>query len=176
MLEVGGGARRGAKRRRVEQAPRRAARRKIAAERGDAHLSRCKFAPPDITRDARTRGYRGRPGYPETVLRLATLAFVVCLAGVGGAAEGWAAEGDPDVLRIVFPEGWSARQIGDRVAEVRRIAIDRRHITPQLSGSSYVRTTDAKPPRAFRKGAKNRVEGSSSPRCTTSSHTPAQRR
>ena len=93
-------------------------------------------------------------------MRLATLAFVVCLAGVGGAAEGWAAEGDPDVLRIVFPEGWSARQMGDRVAEVRRIAIDRRHITPQLSGSSYVRAfRSAKPPRAFRKEAKNRVEG-----------------
>jgi hypothetical protein len=35
---------------------------------------------------------------------------------VGGAASGWAAQGDPGVLRIVFPEGCSARQMADRVA------------------------------------------------------------
>lgn len=100
------------------------------------------------------------PGYAGTVLRLAVLAFVVCFALVGGAASGRAAQGDPDVLRIVFPEGWSARQMADRVAEVRRIAIDRRQVTPLLSGSSYAKALrSAKPPRSFRTEAKNRIEG-----------------
>ena len=33
-------------------------------------------------------------------------------------------------LEIVFPEGFSARQMTDRVAEVRQIAIRKRGVTP----------------------------------------------
>jgi len=40
-------------------------------------------------------------------------------------------------LRIVFPEGFSARQMTDRVAAVRRIAIEKRAVTPRLTGAAY---------------------------------------
>jgi peptidoglycan lytic transglycosylase G len=40
-------------------------------------------------------------------------------------------------LKIVFPEGWSVRQMADRVSEVRMIAIRKRHVTPVLTGRRY---------------------------------------
>ena len=85
---------------------------------------------------------------------------VACLAVGGISASGWAADTTPDVLRIVFPEGWSARQMADRVAEVRRIAIERRGVTPRLTGADYTRAVRrARPPRGFRAEAGNNVEG-----------------
>jgi UPF0755 protein len=54
------------------------------------------------------------------------------------------------VLRIVFPEGYSVRQMADQAAHVRRIAIERRGVTPVLSGKGYAAAAArAKPPRAF---------------------------
>jgi UPF0755 protein len=40
-------------------------------------------------------------------------------------------------LGIVFPEGMTVRQMTDRVAAVRRIAIARRHIRPVLTAKAY---------------------------------------
>jgi peptidoglycan lytic transglycosylase G len=67
----------------------------------------------------------------------------------------------PPTLRIVFPEGFSARQMTDRVAEVRRIAIRKRGVTPRLSGDGYRRAlARARAPVAFRPLLKRRsVEG-----------------
>jgi len=67
----------------------------------------------------------------------------------------------PVVLRIVFPEGFSARQMTDRVAEVRKIAIRKRGVTPQLSGESYrAAVARAAAPAAFRGQLKRRsIEG-----------------
>ena len=64
-------------------------------------------------------------------------------------------------LRIVFPEGFSARQMTDRVAEVRRIAIRKRGVTPRLSGDGYrTAVARASAPVAFRPHLKRRsVEG-----------------
>ena len=64
-------------------------------------------------------------------------------------------------LRIVFPEGFSARQMTDRVAEVRRIAIRKRGVTPRLSGDGYrAGVARASAPAAFRPHLKRRsVEG-----------------
>ena len=64
-------------------------------------------------------------------------------------------------LRIIFPEGFSARQMIDRVAEVRRIAIRKRHVTPRLTGRAYAAAVAASPaPRSFRRYLKRRsVEG-----------------
>jgi UPF0755 protein len=86
------------------------------------------------------------------------LALIAALAGltvpIAGAAQ-------PVTLRIVFPEGWSVRQMADRAAEVRRIAIAKRHVTPVLSGRGYAAAAArATPPRAFRPFLKRRsVEG-----------------
>jgi UPF0755 protein len=53
-------------------------------------------------------------------------------------------------LRISFPEGMSVRQMTDRVAAVRQIAIGKRKIRPVLSGRSYaLAARAARPPVQF---------------------------
>src|SRR5689334_4852717 len=60
-------------------------------------------------------------------------------------------------LRVVFPEGFSVRQMTDRVAAVRLIAIRKRHLRPVLTGASYVAAVArARPPAGF--GARS-IEG-----------------
>ena len=50
--------------------------------------------------------------------------------------------------------------MADRVAEVRRIAIERRGVTPRLTGAAYARAArNARPPQAFRQEAGVNVEG-----------------
>lgn len=73
----------------------------------------------------------------------------------------YATAAQPVTLRIVFPEGFSVRQMTDRVAEVRRIAIRKRGVTPRLTGSAYsAAARQALPPQAFRRHLKRRsVEG-----------------
>jgi cell division protein YceG involved in septum cleavage len=67
----------------------------------------------------------------------------------------------PVTLRIVFPEGFSVRQMADRVAEVRKIAIRKRGVTPRLTGGAYkAAAARARPPREFRPFLRRRtVEG-----------------
>jgi UPF0755 protein len=67
----------------------------------------------------------------------------------------------PVTLRIVFPEGFSVRQMADRVAEVRKIAIRKRGVTPRLTGGAYkAAAAQARPPREFRPFLRRRsVEG-----------------
>jgi UPF0755 protein len=65
------------------------------------------------------------------------------------------------LLGIVFPEGYSTRQMIDRVAVVRGIAIRKRHVTPRLTAKAYaaaLRTVP--PPSAFRQYMQTRsLEG-----------------
>jgi uncharacterized YceG family protein len=72
-------------------------------------------------------------------LALVALAALVCVAARPAAAA-------DATLRIVFPEGFSVRQMTDRVAEVRRIAIRKRHVTPALTGSAYASAARAARP------------------------------
>jgi UPF0755 protein len=67
----------------------------------------------------------------------------------------------PVVLAIAFPEGWSVRQMADRAAEVRLIAIRKRHVTPRLTGAAYARAAArAQPPRGWARYLKRRsIEG-----------------
>ena len=46
-------------------------------------------------------------------------------------------------LRIIFPEGFSVREMADRVAAVREIAIGKRGVTPRLTRGGYLRAVDA---------------------------------
>jgi UPF0755 protein len=50
-------------------------------------------------------------------------------------------------LKIIFPEGYSVRQMADQVSHVRQIAIHKRHVTPVLTGTAYARAaaTPARP-------------------------------
>jgi uncharacterized YceG family protein len=64
-------------------------------------------------------------------------------------------------LRIIFPEGFTVREMGNRVAAVRQIAIERRNVVPRLTRSAYLAAAHrAKPPAAFRKDwGGRRLEG-----------------
>ena len=56
----------------------------------------------------------------------------------------------PVLLGISFPEGFSARQMTDRVAAVRKIAITKRHVTPRSTAKAYAAALKtAKPPALF---------------------------
>jgi len=80
---------------------------------------------------------------------------------VGLVAAATAPAATQPVLRIVFPEGLTARQMADQSAHVRRIAIAKRGVTPQLSGASYAAAAAAaKAPAGFHSFLRRRsVEG-----------------
>lgn len=82
--------------------------------------------------------------------RLALLALLLAAAAPAAAAS--------RPMRIVFPEGWSSRQMVDRVSAVRTIAIRKRHVTPLLTGKAYAAAlAKATPPPGF--GRPRSVEG-----------------
>jgi len=55
-------------------------------------------------------------------------------------------------LRIIFPEGFTRREMADRVDAVRQIAIDERGVTPRLTKTGYLQASGAAvPPAEFRK-------------------------
>jgi peptidoglycan lytic transglycosylase G len=97
------------------------------------------------------------------VLRLALPVAVLSLVLVAGAAARPAQEPEqqPVTLRIIFPEGFTAAQMADRVSAVRRIAIEKRHVTPRLTGVEYTAAVKAaRPPRAFARSVTRRsIEG-----------------
>ena len=79
--------------------------------------------------------------------RSVILAAVAAALALAAPAQAQA----PVTLRIVFPEGFSVRQMADRVAEVRKIAIRKRGVTPRLTGRAYkAAAARARAPREFR--------------------------
>lgn len=80
-------------------------------------------------------------------------AFGLLLAGCGTSSSPPPTSSIPTVqrLRIIFPEGLNVREMGDRVAAVRGIAIAKRGVTPKLTRASYLAAVGrARPPKAFR--------------------------
>lgn len=86
------------------------------------------------------------------------LAIVVTAGVVAVAAfaiTAWIAGGDEEPvptttaplrlvrLTVIFPEGFTVAEMADRVAAVRRIAIDTRRVTPRLTRAGYVRAVEA---------------------------------
>jgi UPF0755 protein len=58
-------------------------------------------------------------------------------------------------LKIIFPEGFTVRDMADRVAAVREIAIDKRGVTPRLTRQAYLHAVDETvAPAGFRRDAK----------------------
>ena len=87
---------------------------------------------------------------------MASVVAVVTLAGCGGDAPATteAVETEPPLeqLGIIFPEGFTIDAMTERVAAVRQIAIDRRGVTPRLTGDGYRRAVaNARPPKPFRR-------------------------
>ena len=64
-------------------------------------------------------------------------------------------------LTIIFPEGFTIREMADRVAAVREIAIRKRGVTPRLTRNGYLRAVGrAVAPSRFRKDvAHDSLEG-----------------
>jgi len=117
---------------------------------------------------------RHRPSRGRVWARRAIFAGIVVVALVAVALAGAAlvrGEDDPppraptvaplQVLRIIFPEGFTRKEMADRVDAVRAIAISKRHVTPRLTRSGYVAATAAaRPPAEFRKDwPGDRIEG-----------------
>jgi UPF0755 protein len=102
------------------------------------------------------------------VRRGLAVVLLLALVGVGAfAAMSWIAgehsAPTPTVtappplarLKIIFPEGFTIREMADRVAAVRGIAIRKRGVTPRLTREGYVHAVDrAVPPSRFRKNVK----------------------
>jgi uncharacterized YceG family protein len=104
--------------------------------------------------------------------RLLALVAVAAVVAIGAfAATAWVAGADDEAappppptttgpaplarLKIIFPEGFTVRDMADRVAAVRQIAIDKRGVTPRLTRQAYLRATrEALPPPRFRNDAK----------------------
>ena len=99
-------------------------------------------------------------------LRLLTLGLVaLALTGcMGEEPEAAPVETTPPplaTLRIIFPEGFTRREMADRVAAVREIAMDKRGVTPRLTKTGYLEASGAAvPPAEFRKDWKlSSIEG-----------------
>ena len=93
-------------------------------------------------------------------LGLLALALTGCM---GNEPEPAPVETTPplEILRIIFPEGFTRREMADRVAAVREIAIDKRGVTPRLTKTGYLQASGAAvPPAEFRRDWKlSSIEG-----------------
>jgi UPF0755 protein len=110
--------------------------------------------PSDTARTDTAPGcVRYRPPVLRPLLASAAATLVVGVSSAPAAA--------PVTLRVSFPEGFTVRRMVDRVAEVRTIAIRKRHVRPVLSGAGYRAAAAATaPPRAFAKDNRRRsLEG-----------------
>ena len=125
--------------------------------------------PPRPGRPER-RPPRGQIARRRAVAALLLLGFLGLAAWLGVSAFGGddadeqppvttVAAPKPTVLRVVFPEGFTRKEMVKRVAEVRQIAKTKRKVTPKLSGDAYATASKAAPvPAVFRKDAKG-IEG-----------------
>ena len=93
-------------------------------------------------------------------MRVALIALAV-VAGFAAAGCGSSGEAAPPTatetapplerLRIIFPEGFTVEEMGDRVQAVRGIAVDKRGVTPKLTRPAYLKAARAaRPPQACR--------------------------
>jgi len=91
------------------------------------------------------------------------LVLAVAAAGCMGDDPPAPAEAAPPLarLRIIFPEGFTRREMADRVDAVREIAIEKRGVTPRLTKTGYLEASGAAvPPAEFRKDRKlSSIEG-----------------
>ena len=111
----------------------------------------CRRGRPSAPGLARSRGARmtraRSRGRRDGVARRRGLRF---RRAAGGYDDDRDAAPALERLRIIFPEGLNVREMGDRVAAVRRIAIEKRGVTPKLTRARYLAAVKrARPPKAF---------------------------
>jgi UPF0755 protein len=83
---------------------------------------------------------------------LALTALIATGCGSGAEATPPPTETIPPLerLRVIFPEGFSVAEMGDRVDAVRAIAREKRGVTPKLTEKAYLAAAaQARPPKPF---------------------------
>jgi UPF0755 protein len=124
-----------------------------------------------IRPDRPPRRHRTRPSRARIVARrILALAFVGALIAIL-AGSAWALLGGrdeaaqpppapvapaPKPLRIIFPEGFTRKQMATQIRDVNEIALDKRNVRPRLSPDRYLALTanGSQVPPAFRAQAK----------------------
>jgi uncharacterized YceG family protein len=115
---------------------------------------------PQLTPLAGRRASRGRLWARRALAAVAVLGLLGVAGWAGASLVGSDEPAPPPPettpplarLRIIFPEGFTLREMAERVGAVREIAIAKRRVTPRLTGSGYLRATaNATPPAEFRK-------------------------
>ncbi|HWG57068.1 MAG TPA: endolytic transglycosylase MltG [Gaiellaceae bacterium] len=125
-----------------------------------------KAGPPPKRRPSRGQVVARRLGAGGLLLAFFGLALWLGVSALGRTGgEGAAppptttAAPPPPALRIIFPEGFTRKQMVARVGEVRKIAISKRKITPRITQKGYdAATRQAKVPPEFREDARG-IEG-----------------
>jgi UPF0755 protein len=105
-----------------------------------------------------------RPSRGRILLRrIAASLVLLAILGVAGLAGASFVRGDdpppppattPPLARlhVIFPEGFTRREMAERVGAVREIAIAKRGVTPRLTAAGYLgASAAARPPAQFRK-------------------------
>ena len=121
---------------------------------------------PDRVTSRHTQVARRRAGAAALLVGFLALALWLGMNALGGdggdedaAPATTAVAPKPVILRVVFPEGFTRKEMVKRVAEVRQIAKTKRKVTPRLSGTAYAAASKtATVPPAFRKDARG-IEG-----------------
>jgi UPF0755 protein len=98
-----------------------------------------------------------RPGVVVAILAAAG----VILAGCGGSSSSATTTSAPEVLKIIFPDGFTRAQMAERVAAVRGIAKRRRGVTMRATPTAYLAATrsSALPGRFAGDGKRRPLEG-----------------
>jgi len=78
----------------------------------------------------------------RTLALLAAAGVAVTLAGCGGSSKPKpTVPTGPQILHIVFPEGFTRAEMAQRIDAVRKIAEQRRHVTPRVTSAGYLAAT-----------------------------------
>jgi uncharacterized YceG family protein len=88
--------------------------------------------------------------------------FLVAAGCAGDDAEPQTTKAAPvlEQLRVIFPEGFTVRDMADRVKAVRGIAIEKRGVTPRLTRNGFLAAVaQARPPKPFIPDWKHSMEG-----------------
>jgi cell division protein YceG involved in septum cleavage len=94
-------------------------------------------------------------------MAVAVVVVIACTAATGDVRAAPPPRPPNVSLGIVFPEGWTVREMTARVAAVSRIALTKRHVQPVLTARAYSKAAAAAlPPSGFRRSLKRRsIEG-----------------